>query len=94
MFPSSASMQVKISLRRKFPNDLADCPRCRARNISPGYLELLLRKTRSYETLPKEVFLKLFEPKREHSGKHRTNKDCTKNMTAMITANVLISTTV
>jgi len=89
MFPSSASMQVKISLRRKFPNDLADCPRCRARNFSPGYLELLLHKTRSYETFPKEVFLKLLEPQIEHSRKRSTNKNCTKNMTSIITANEL-----
>jgi hypothetical protein len=94
MFPSGASMQVKISLRRKFPNDLADCPRCRARNFSPCYLELMLRKTRSYEILPKEVFLKLLEPQIEHSRKRSINKDCTKNMKSMITANELISTTV
>ena len=87
-------MQVKISLRRKFPNDLTDCPRCGARNISPGYLELLLRKTRSYEAIRKEVFLKLLEPQIEYSRTRSTYKGCTKNMTAMITANGLISTTV
>ena len=94
MFPSSASMQVKISLRTKFPNDLTDCPRCRARNFSPGYLELLLRNRRSYETLPKEVFLKRLDPEIKHSRKSSTNKNCTKNMTATITANELFSTTV
>jgi hypothetical protein len=75
MFSSSASMQVKISLRRKFPNDLADCPRCRARNFSPGYRELFLRKTRSYETLPNDVFLKLLEPQIENAVLAKTYED-------------------
>lgn len=94
MFPSSVSMQVKIYLRRKFPNDLTDFPRCGACNFSPGYLELLSRKTRIMKTLPKEVFLKPLEPQIAYSRKSTTYKDCTKNMTSMITAKELISTRV
>jgi hypothetical protein len=80
-------MQVKISLRRKFPNDLADCPRCTARNFSPSYLELLLHKPSSYETLPKELSLKRLQPQREPSRQRSTNRHSRNNITFMITAN-------
>jgi len=46
------------------------------------------------KTLPKDVFLKLLEPQIEYSRKRSTYKDCTKNMTSMITAKELISTRV
>ena len=62
----------------------ADRPRCMTSHFSPGFLELLLRKTRSYETLPKEIFLKLLEPQRGHSRKGSANKDYTKNFTFAI----------
>jgi hypothetical protein len=79
--------QVQISLRIKFPNDLADCPRCTARNFSPSYLELWLHEPSSYETLPKEVSLKRLQPQREHSRRRSTNRHSPNNITFMITAN-------